>query len=185
MVEQGVGALTVSEVARRMGMRAPSLYKYFDSLHALYDQLFWLGLAENEAAVRAALEGALPGVQAIRRGLRASVRWCIENPELAQLLYWRVVPGFEPSAETFLASRAHASELRELLSDAVRRKQLVAAADSDEAAGLLTVLISGLVTQQLANEPGVTFDRGRFTSLTDQTLDLFFDRYRTGRRSPR
>ena len=43
MTEQGVGALTISEVARRMGIGGPSLYKYFPSLHAVYDLLFARG----------------------------------------------------------------------------------------------------------------------------------------------
>ena len=135
------------------------------------------------SAPRAAAPG---GVETIRRGVRATVRWCVENPELAQLLYWRVVPGFEPSPATFARSRDHAGQLRELLADAVRRKELGSEADSDEAAGLRTGLVSGLVTQQLANEPGTSFERGRFASLTDEALELFFDHYRrTGRRSPR
>lgn len=44
ITEHGVGALTMSEMARRMGMRAPSLYKYFPSLHAAFDALFKRGL---------------------------------------------------------------------------------------------------------------------------------------------
>ena len=40
VAESGAGALTVSEVARRTGMRPPSVYKYFPSLHALYDAVF-------------------------------------------------------------------------------------------------------------------------------------------------
>lgn len=181
MAEQGVGALTISEVARRMGMRGPSLYKYFDSLHALFDALFARGLAGNDAAVREAIAGEPAGVEAIRAGTRATVRWCVEHPALAQLLYWRVVPGFEPSSSTFAASHDQVAEMRAMFGEAVRRKQLAAAADSDDAVRLLTVLISGLITQQMANQPGAGFDDGAFTSMTDETLDLFFSRYRRTR----
>ncbi|WP_324273461.1 TetR/AcrR family transcriptional regulator [Blastococcus brunescens] len=96
MTEEGVGALTVTEVARRMGIRGPSLYKYFPSRHALYDALFARGLATQQAAVRAAV-GDARGVAALRAGGRAVVRWAVEHPALAQLLHWRPVPGFEPS----------------------------------------------------------------------------------------
>src|SRR5215510_10896748 len=93
MGEVGVGGLSMSEIARRLGIRQPSLYKYFPSLHAVYDALFARGLTLNYAAVRAAIEPLPAGVARIRSGSRAWVRWVVENPALAQLLYWRAVPG--------------------------------------------------------------------------------------------
>ena len=179
MEESGVGALTVSEVARRSGMRAPSLYKYFPSLHAIYDALFARGVAGELTAVGEAVTGYDPGTDRIRAGGRAVVRWCVENPALAQLLHWRAVPGFEPSGETFAASRAQMSWLREEFAAAARQRQLHRRADSDEAVRMFTVTLSGLITQQLANQPGVAFEQGDFTRLTDQALDMFFHHYRT------
>src|SRR3954452_6790197 len=43
MTEHGVGGLSLGEVARRMGMRTPSLYVYFDSKNAVYDAVFARG----------------------------------------------------------------------------------------------------------------------------------------------
>src|SRR4051795_2876095 len=43
MAEQGVAGLSIGEVARRMGIRPPSLYVYFPSKNALYDALFERG----------------------------------------------------------------------------------------------------------------------------------------------
>src|SRR4051794_6276625 len=43
MAEQGVAGLTLGEVARRMGIRPPSLYVYYDGKSALYDALFERG----------------------------------------------------------------------------------------------------------------------------------------------
>src|SRR5215213_7543217 len=111
MTTEGVGALSVSEVARRMGIRGPSLYKYFPSRHAMYDALFARGLADQLAAVRTAV-GDLPrGVPRIRAGGAAVVRWAIANPALAQLLHWRPVPGFEPSPEAFAVSEDDAADV--------------------------------------------------------------------------
>ena len=177
MTESGVGGLTISELARRMGMRPPTLYKYFTSLHDLYDALFARGLAASNRAVHQVTEGAPPGVEMIRVGSRAVVRWCVENPALAQLLYWRVVPGFEPSPDTFAASHDQMATMREALAEAVRCGQLVPQAATEEATRLLTVVISGLVTQQMANQPVATFETGIFTALTDQTLNMFFTTY--------
>ena len=183
MAEAGVGALTVSEVARRTGMRAPSLYKYFPSLHALYDALFARGATSMDAAVRAASADAAPGVDRLRAGTLAFVRWCTLNPALAQLMFWRPVPGFRPSPETFAVSTANMAEVRAQLTEAVRLRQLAPGADGDDALRTFTVLLSGLVSQQMANEPGVPFEQGSFSRLTGDVLDMFLDHHRPRRRT--
>jgi AcrR family transcriptional regulator len=177
IAESGVGALTVSEVARRLGVRPPSLYKYFPSLHALYDALFARGLAAESAATAAALASVPPGVDRLRAGARAAVRWSVENPALAQLLHWRPVPGFDPSPGVFAVSVDDLAQVRRELAEAVRLGQLRPEADSDAAVRLLTVVISGLLSQQLANQPGRSFDDGDFTRLTDDALDMLFAHY--------
>jgi AcrR family transcriptional regulator len=177
MGEEGVGALSVSEVARRMGIRGPSLYKYFPSRTAIYDRLFLRGQLAQQAAVGAALDGVPAGVPQIRAGAAAVVRWAVENPALAQLMHWRPVPRFEPSPEAFAPSREDMAVVRGAFAAAVRLGQLAPAADSDEAVLLYTVVLSGLISQQLANEPGVPFARGRYSRLTDAAIDRFLSTY--------
>jgi AcrR family transcriptional regulator len=185
MTESGVGALSVSEVARRLGMRAPSLYKYFPAgLHELYDALFARAV---ESAVVAAADAAgtlPPGVGRLRAVGRGYVRWALENPALAQLQHWRVVPGFAPSADTMALSRRSMQAAVSELQAAVDAGELRSEATADDALVTWTVLLSGLMTQQMANEPGVAFAAGRFTRLTDHVLDLWFDRYSTTSREP-
>ena len=177
MEELGVGGLSMSEIARRVGMRQPSLYKYFPSLHAVYDALFARGLELNGAAMRAAIEAASPGVAAIRASGQALVRWAVENPALGQLLYWRPVPGFAPAAATFDVSERQMDELRAAFAAAARAGQLRPSAAADEAPRLFTIVLSGLVSQQMANEPAADYDTGSFTRLTDTAFDMFFARY--------
>lgn len=43
MGEHGVAGLSLGEVSRRVGIRPPSLYVYFPSKHAVYDELFARG----------------------------------------------------------------------------------------------------------------------------------------------
>jgi AcrR family transcriptional regulator len=177
MEEAGVGGLSMSEIARRLGMRQPSLYKYFPSLHAVYDALFARGLERSGAAIQAAVEAGPRGVETIRAAGRALVRWSVENPALAQLLYWRPVPGFAPTETTFAASVEQMERLRAALAAAVRAGMLHPSAASPEAARLFTIVLSGLISQQMANEPGAGYDTGMFTSLTEAALDMFFARY--------
>jgi AcrR family transcriptional regulator len=160
-----------------MGIRGPSLYKYFPSRHAIYDALFRRGLLAQQAAVHAALEAAPPGVQRLRAGAAAVVRWAVGNPALAQLLHWRPVPGFEPSPETFELSVRDMGTVQEIFAEAVRLGQLRPAAATDDAIRLYTVLLSGLISQQLANQPGVPFDEGVFSRLTGPAIDLFLSAY--------
>ena len=143
MERSGVGGLSMSEVARRLGMQQPSLYKYFSSLHALYDALFARGLRQTDEVVMAACELLPPGVVRIRAGGSAWVRWAVENPALSQLLVWRPVPGFTPAEETFSGSRDQMDVLRTEFAQAVHLRQLRADALSEEALRLYTVVLSG------------------------------------------
>jgi AcrR family transcriptional regulator len=181
MEEVGVGGLSMSEIARRLGMRQPSLYKYFPSLHAVYDALFARGLERSDTAVRAALRAADEqgpgGVATIRAAARAVVRWAVDNPALAQLLYWRPVPGFAPAAATFAVSVRQMEEMRAEFAEAVQAGLLHPDAASADGQRLFTVVLSGVISLQLANQPGADYDSGIFTSLTDTALDMFFALY--------
>ncbi len=183
MAVEGVGAVSISEIARRMGLRGPSLYKYFGSLNDVYDALYAHGLAAHRQAIEDSLEGEAPGVPRIRALARASVRWSVNNSALAQLLFWRPVPGFEPSASTFAPSLETQQRVRAELAEAAGRKQLRQGADTDEALRLLTVVISGVFTQQAANQPHVGYDEGQFSRLTDIAIEMFLARYQPTRRT--
>ena len=177
MEEAGVGGLSMSEIARRLGMRQPSLYKYFPSLHAVYDALFARGVAGTGAAIQAAVAEGPRGVVTIRAAGRALVRWAVDNPALAQLLYWRPVPGFAPTAATFAPSVRLMDQLRAAFAAAVQAGELHPKTATEEAPRLFTIVLSGLISQQLANEPGADYGTGMFTGLTDASLDMFFARY--------
>src|SRR4051794_8590399 len=88
MTEFGVNGLTFAEVARRLGVQTPSLYKYFPSVGAVFDALFQRGMEEHLKVQRAAMSEGRPGLDALTRGLEASGRWALENQALAQLLFW-------------------------------------------------------------------------------------------------
>jgi AcrR family transcriptional regulator len=178
MSERGVGGLTVSEVARRMGVRGPSLYKYFPSLHAVYDALFARGLRDQDAALRSAIDGMPAGVARLRAGCRSVVEWSVAHPALAQLLFWRPVPGFTPSPEVFATSERQMADTRAEFAAAVAAGELDERAGSPEAARLLTVVLSGLISQQLANEPGTPYADGAFSRLTDEAIGMFLAHYR-------
>ena len=122
------------------------------------------------------------GVARIRVGAKAWLRCAVDNPALAQLLVWRPVPGFQPTEETFAGSLRQMDQLRTEFSAAVDRGELSREGGTPEALRLYTMVLSGAISQQMANQPGAAFDTGLFTSLTDDALDMFFARYSLPRR---
>jgi AcrR family transcriptional regulator len=172
MHEEGVNGLSLSEVARRLGVKPPSLYKYFESLHALFDAIFLRGQLEHLEVFRAAMAGEEPGLAALRASLEASGRWCLEHRAVAELMFWRPVPSFEPSPESFEPSQEMVGLQRQALADAVAAGELGTEATHEEAVLIVSTFITGVLSQALANEPDVPWGKGRFTPLFPKLMDL-------------
>ncbi len=175
MADQGVAGLTLGEVARRMGIRPPSLYVYVDSKNALYDAVFergWRELLAVMRAVRAERDGSDPVGDLYAAGT-AFVRWAVQHPAHAPLMLWRPVPGFTPSARAY-APAVEATRLgRELLADLQARGVLPPDADLDLAFRTWTAVTGGVITQQLANAPAEPFETGTYTSTLPHVVAMW------------
>jgi AcrR family transcriptional regulator len=165
MTEEGVNGLSLAEVARRLGVQPPSLYKYFPSLMAIYDALFLEGQRENLGAMRGGMQRAEPGLDALVAGLEASGRWGLANRAVAELLFWRPVPSFHPSPEAFAVSMEMVELQRGALADAVAKGQLGPGANQERAIYLVSTIIVGVLSQAFANEPDLPWGEGRFTPM--------------------
>ncbi len=179
VAECGAGAVTIAEIARRMGMRPPSVYKYFPSLHGLYDALFARGNRRLASYVDDAVRDLDPGLDRLLEATRAIMRWSMLNRGLAPLLFWRPIPGFEPSPASYAVAQRLIERSRSDLASAVQRGELAPDADTDEVFRLFTSISAGLSSQQLANQPDATYESGLFTSLTDRALDMFVRQHAT------
>jgi AcrR family transcriptional regulator len=157
MRENGVAGLSL----RDLGMRAQSLYSYFDSKDALYDALFAEGFRQYLDVRR-----AIPPTGDPRSDFRAVCRlyldFCLEDPARYQLLFQRTIPGFAPSPESYAPSVEGLELTRQLLVEAGGNDP----ADLD----LFTALTTGLIDQQISNDPG----GDRWYRLLDDVLDMFF-----------
>ena len=164
MLEEGVNGLSVSEVARRLGVQPPSIYKYFPSLVAVYDALFRRGQHVHLEVMRAAMADATPGLDALTKGLEASGRWALANRARSQSCCSGVPSrASNPRAEAMAPSLEMVAMQRQAFADAVRCRQLGPDADSDEAVYLVSTLITGVLSQAFANEPDLPWGEGRFT----------------------
>jgi AcrR family transcriptional regulator len=182
MAEEGVPGLTLGEVARRMGIRTPSLYVNFDSKNDLYDALFERGWRQLTAAVLAAEDhaaGAEP--RAFLHEVNGTfVRWAVEHPAYTPLMFWRPVPRFEPSPEAYAPAVELWRRSLERLARLQQEGHLRADVDVELAFRSLTALMAGVVSQQLTNAPHETFENGSFTATLPDVLDMWLTHY--GRR---
>jgi AcrR family transcriptional regulator len=183
MEAEGVAALSLSAIARQLGMQPPSLYQYFPSKMAIYDALFQRG-AElvRDAQRQARADAGTPDQLEIGlRAVHALSKWCMQNQVYAQILFWRTIPGFAPSPEAFAPAQDALQDLRDYLAAAVAGGQLHPDAASDEGVALFTSLSAGVLSQQMANEPEAPYEEGRFTRLMPVVLDMFYQRYKPTR----
>jgi AcrR family transcriptional regulator len=189
MAEQGVAGLSVGEVARRMGIRPPSLYVYFPSKHALYDALFARGARLVLDHIRADL-GSIdsdadgrPLDAVLLHAAETFVAWAIQHPAYTQLLFWRPVPGFAPSPEAYTPAIGLIELTRARFTNLQQHGLIRADADIDDLQRDWTVLISGVISQQLSNAPDEPFATGRFTAALPALVAMFATHYGSNTRT--
>jgi AcrR family transcriptional regulator len=173
--DKGLAGLTLSDVAAQVGMRVPSLYSYFGSKNEIYDAMFAQGNDEFLEFIKERQAGP-PGRprDRLRRGFRIFFDFCTSDPVRYQLLFQRTIPGFIPSESSY----AKAIEVL----DVVREDFAEAGLTGDQAdEDLVTALSSGLVVQQIANDPG----GDRWGRLLDEVADMAFDHVMKKRRKTR
>jgi AcrR family transcriptional regulator len=159
---QGLAGLSLRDVARRIGMRPPSLYWYFDSKQAIYDAMFAEG--NRQLLARLAEQDWPADPRALLRlTARVFVEFSAEDVERYQLLSQRTIPDFEPSPGSY----ALAVEVFEQM-----RARFAAAGLSDPAQfDLWTAVVAGLAAQQTANDPG----GDRWLRLIDEAAGMYAD----------
>ena len=168
--ESGLTQITLRDVADRVGMQAPSLYSHFSSKMAIYDAMFGEAWSEYEAtvgqldgAVAAALEANDPRAAMLLIS-RHFYDFAVADHPRYQLMNERIVPGFEPSPESYAPS-VRVMERR----TATRSWAL---GDISEADFTIWVsILGGLINQHFANDPGGT----RVSSLLARAVDMWAD----------
>lgn len=172
--ENGLAGVSMRDLGGAVGMSAQSIYSYFAAKDEIYDAMFAEG---NQAALAnlapiierfdAARDDPLALVEAVHASANGFFEFCIEDPTRYELMFQRTLRGFRPSA----ASYALAREFLNLLSSRLR------AIGVDEAGlDLWTAVMSGLTSQQIANDDGTE----RWRSLVDGAVDMLIQRLAPG-----
>lgn len=162
--EDGLAALSLRELARRAGITTPTVYAYFESKNAIFDAMF-----AEAARAFVELKAGLPVTDDPARDLlteaEAFVRFCVDDVPRYQLLFQRSVPGFTPSPESYELAVSALANTRELLArNGVHDPKYL---------DIWTAITTGLVDQQVSNEPG----GDRWTRLVEDVTQMFLARY--------
>lgn len=172
MHEQGVAALNLNEIARRLGMKTPSLYEYFPNKMALYDQLFLLGVRLWKERTAGIFERYGATWETVEAFFRAHMEFAQEYPELFQLVFERHVPGFEPSeasmAESWAAVEEGSRQVQTVIDSGLIHTDLPLTQVRD----LVIALMHGLAAQHMANEPHLPIGSGRYGALIPAAVQL-------------
>jgi AcrR family transcriptional regulator len=158
--EHGLAALSLRDLAARVGMRAPSLYQYFPSKNAIYDAMFGQGTRQALELMTEEIDGSSTR-EVLREIAVRMFDFTTSDPARALLLFQRTIPDFEPSPEAYAPAVEMFDRVQALLASH--------GIDDPAAMDLWTALISGLTNQQLANEPG----GDRWALLIDRSVDMY------------
>lgn len=159
--EHGLAGFSLRDLAQAVGMKAPSLYEYFDGKEAIYDAMFAQGYEQFAAAI------SVEPDDDVRKRFKAAARrfadFCAADPARFQLLFQRPIPGFVPSPASYEIAVAAYEQMRQEMGEIGITDQ----ADLD----LWTSISTGLVSQQMSNDPG----GDRFVRLIDKAVDMYLE----------
>jgi AcrR family transcriptional regulator len=122
IAEQGAAALSLREIARRMGMTAPALYNYFHDRDALVTALVIDAFTSFGEALTAARQTRPaddhPGrLWAIGLAYR---QWAVGHPQRYNLIFGTPIPGYHIGSEAQPAASQSFMVLVEVLGEAQR-----------------------------------------------------------------
>jgi AcrR family transcriptional regulator len=156
----GLTALSLRDLARRAGITTPTVYAYFDSKNAIFDAMFGEA-AESFVSSKAELVDKGDPYESLMADARNFIEFCVSDVARYQLLFQHSVPGFTPSDQSY-APAVRALELT--------REQLAGYGVRDPRhVDVWTALLTGLVDQQISNDPG----GDRWTRLVDDVVNMF------------
>lgn len=170
MREQGVAALSMQELARRMDLRAPSLYHYFASKMDVYDALFRLGFSLYKAHIEKYDREGLSWQAYVQAVFESYLTFAKENPDLYQLCFERPVPGFVPSEASLRISLDLLKQSYQRMVDL--QKSMHADLPPQQMVDLLIAIMHGITAMHMSNEPDLALGQGRFGSLIPAAMAL-------------
>lgn len=179
MRTNGATSLNFNAIARQLGIQPPSLYTYFESKHAIYDELFRRGwtLFQQRSEEPILMEGTLR--EKMIRFFELYMGFAQENPDYYQIMFQRPVPDFVPSDESMALSFAALSRFTKYLQYVLESEGINPGIPYEQARDIIIALNHGLTEQHLANNPELPVGEGRYGGLIHQAVDVLLNAWST------
>ena len=171
MQKDGVGALSFNAIARELGIKPPSLYTYFDSKNAIYDELFRRGFILLDEKMKHP-EGETFNQQ-ITSFFKIYMSFAYENPDMFQIMFQRAIPDFVPSDESMAISLRSLSDAQARIRDKIESEEIKPNIPPDQALDIIISMMHGLATMHMANHPNLPVGEGRFGQVIDHAAKIF------------
>ena len=162
---EGLGSLSIRGLASRAGITSPTVYAYFESKNAIYDAMFGQAATDFAEFIAEPHQAGDPE-ETLVASLRRFIGFCTSDVARYQLLFQRPIPGFEPSEDSYAPAI-------EALANSRERLRLIGITDGRHI-DLWTAVGTGLVDQQISNDPG----GDRWIRLVDDAVLMFLDHCR-------
>lgn len=179
MQADGAASLSFNAIARQLGIKPPSLYTYFASKHAIYDELFRRGwnLFNQQTEEYAADPGNAH--DKLVRIFEHYMRFAQENPDYYQIMFQRPVPDFVPSEESLALSFSSLARFTEFLQDILKSDGIDPGIPHEQARDIIIAMVCGLTEQHIANNPELPVGEGRYGGLIDQAITVLLKAWST------
>lgn len=186
MQEQGVAALNLNEVARRLGVSGQALAKYFPNKVALYDALFLMGHHLFREAEEEVWRTTPPDWERIRQWFEVRFALACEHSDLYHLIWEHSVPGFTPSEVSQQEIRMMLASARGMIGEVIEAEGLDAGLPRERVVDILLAVRHGIIAEHLAKRDVLPPGSDRFRGLLPDVLAVLKQAWAPKRqRSPR
>ncbi len=173
MREEGVAALNLREVARRVGMRPQSLAEYFPSKADMYDTLFGIAIQLMREGDDRALAEHGPDWERVRAWFENRLTFAEDHPELYHLALDLPVPGFVPSDENKRAVRELLESARRGLAEVIEAGVMESGMSPERAFDILLTARHGIVAERIGKGTVVPDRSARFDDLIPDVIAVY------------
>jgi AcrR family transcriptional regulator len=186
MQEQGVAALNLNEVARRLGVSGQALAKYFPNKAALYDALFLMGHRLFREADEEIWQRTAPDWDRVQQWFEVRLTLASAHPDLYALIWGGSIPGFTPSEACQEDIRAMLAGVRQGIGEVIEAGAIQAGLPVERVVDILMSVRHGIIAEYLAKRDLLPPESDRFRGLIPDVLAVFQQAWAPGsERTPR
>ncbi len=169
MREQGIAALNLNEIARRVGITTPALYTYFPGKMALYDALYRMGLRLFREAEEELWRTTEPNWERIRAWFELRLALAEEHPELYHMVFDDPIPGFTPTPESMEEVRRITQAAARGVTEVIEAGEIAPNLPPEQVTDILFTMRRGIVAEHLGKHRRVN-PPDRFSRLIPEVL---------------